>query len=72
VFWTEPSAYSARCSSADNAHVLEITPLHGAVRLTPSPAPYWGLHLLDAGLAQGNLLTIVRDEATAYVSHGGK
>ncbi len=71
VFWSEPGAYSARCSSANNAHVLEITPRHGAVKLTPSPQPYWGLHLLDAGIALGNLVAIVEDEAAAYVRQGG-
>jgi Protein of unknown function (DUF3089) len=72
VFWTAPGAYSARCSSANDANVLEITPRHGAVKLTPSPAPYWGLHLLDAGIALGNLVAIVDREAGAYVAHGGK
>jgi hypothetical protein len=72
VFWTEPDAYRARCSSANNAHVLEITPLHGAVKLTPSPAPYWGLHLIDAGIALGNLVAIVNTEGAAYTRAGGK
>jgi hypothetical protein len=52
--------------------VLEITPLHGAVKPNPSPTPVWGLHLLDANIALGNLITIVDDEAAAYVRHGGK
>jgi hypothetical protein len=72
VWWTEPRAYSARCSSANNAHVLEITPLHGAVKPAPSPTPVWGLHLLDANIALGNLITIVDDEAAAYVRAGGR
>lgn len=72
VFWSEPNAYSARCSSANNAHVLEITPLRGAIKPTPSPAPYWGLHLLDGGIALGNLVAIVDREAAAYVREGGK
>jgi Protein of unknown function (DUF3089) len=71
-FWTEPNAYSARCSSANDAHVLQITPMHGAVKLRPSPQPYWGLHLLDGGIALGNLLAIVDREAAAYVRHGGR
>ena len=72
MFWSEPGAYRARCSSANNAHVLEITPLHGAVRLTASPAPDWGLHLLDGGIALGNLIAIVDREAAAYTRAGGK
>jgi hypothetical protein len=71
-WWTEPDAYSARCSSADGANVLEITPLGGAVRPSPSPTPAWGLHLIDANIALGNLITIVDKEAAVYVAHGGK
>lgn len=62
----EPGAYSARCSSANNAHVLQITALHGAVSPKPSPDRTWGLHLLDANIALGNLLGIVNRETKAY------
>lgn len=72
VWWTEPNAYRARCSSANNANVLEIAPLQGAVKPTPSPTPAWGLHLVDANIALGNLIAIVNDEAAAYVRHGGR
>jgi Protein of unknown function (DUF3089) len=71
-WWTEPDAYTARCSSANNANVLQIKPLHGAVKPTPSPTPIWGLHLLDANIALGNLVSVVDAEAAAYVRHGGK
>lgn len=71
VWWTEPDAYSARCSSANNANVLEITPLHGAAKPAPSPTPAWGLHLIDANIALGNLIAIVDAEASAYVREGG-
>ena len=60
------------CSSADGANVLQITPLHGAVKPSPSPTPAWGLHLIDANVALGNLIAIVSQEAGAYVVHGGK
>ncbi|MHB1833627.1 MAG: DUF3089 domain-containing protein [Solirubrobacteraceae bacterium] len=63
---SEPGAYRARCSSADGANVLQITPLRGAQVPTPSPDPAWGLHLLDAQIALGNLVTDVRREAAAY------
>jgi hypothetical protein len=72
VWWTEPDAYTARCSSADHANVLQITPGAGAVKPTPSPTPAWGLHLLDANVALGNLIAIVEKEAAAYVAHGGR
>jgi hypothetical protein len=35
----------------------------------PSPDPTWGLHLLDANVELGNLLTVVRDEAKQYKAH---
>ena len=63
-----PGAYSARCSSAGGAHVLEITPLHGAPLIHYSPTPGWGLHLVDVNLALGNLITVVQREAAAYQS----
>ena len=42
VFVSEPGSYRAACSSANNANVLQITPVGGAQTLTPSPTPEWG------------------------------
>jgi Protein of unknown function (DUF3089) len=70
VWWTVPGAYSARCTTSNGATVLEITPLNGAPRPTPSPTPEWGLHLLDANIALGNLISIVKGEAAAFVASG--
>jgi hypothetical protein len=66
VWSSEPGAYRAHCSSAGGAHVLQISSLDGAQVATPSPDPTWGLHLLDANIELGNLLTVVKDEAHAY------
>jgi hypothetical protein len=63
---SEPGAYRAACSSANNANVLQITPLGGAITPKPSPDANWGLHLVDANIALGNLITLVRSEATAF------
>ncbi len=63
---TEPGAYRAQCSSAGGANVLQITALDGAQTATPSPDPTWGLHLLDANIALGNLISVVHSEANAY------
>jgi hypothetical protein len=63
---SEPGAYRAQCSSAGGANVLQIAALHGAQTATPSPDPTWGLHLVDANIALGNLLNVVRDEAAAF------
>jgi hypothetical protein len=59
VWSSLPGAYSARCSGAGGAHVLQITPRDGAQLPTPSPDPTWGLHLLDANIELGNLVSIV-------------
>lgn len=61
-----PGAYRARCSAAGGAHTLQITPVDGAPVFTPSPDPTWGLHLVDANIALGNLVSLVRSEAAAY------
>lgn len=63
----EPNAYRARCSSANHAHVLQITPINGAQTPHPSPDPRWGLHLIDANIALGNLVRIVGSETRAYL-----
>ena len=70
VWWSAPGAYSARCSSANNAHVLEISPRRGAKRPNPSPTPAWGLHVMDANVALGNLIAIVRTQAAAFTRSG--
>jgi Protein of unknown function (DUF3089) len=70
VWSSEPGAYRAQCSSANNANVLEITAVGGAATPKPSPTPDWGLHLLDANIELGNLVTIVKSEAAAFLKHG--
>lgn len=67
VWSTEPGAYRAECSSANGAHVLQITPQGGAQTPRPSPDGTWGLHLLDANVALGNLIAIVKSEAATFV-----
>jgi hypothetical protein len=66
VYWTSPNSYTAKCENSNGAHVLEITARNGAQTPTPAPTPQWGLHLLDANIALGNLLKIVRSEAAAF------
>jgi hypothetical protein len=66
VWWTAPRSYSARCQTLDGATVLEIKSLRGAPKPNPSPDPTWGLHLLDANIALGNLVAVVRTEERAF------
>jgi hypothetical protein len=70
VWYSLPRSYRAQCSSEGGADVLEIAPLGGAQTPTPSPTPGWGLHLLDANIALGNLLGLVHAESTAYLRRG--
>jgi hypothetical protein len=61
-----PRSYRARCSSAGGANVLQISPLNGAPTPKASPDPTWGLHLMDANIALGNLVQLVRVQGAAY------
>jgi hypothetical protein len=67
VWSEEPGAYSAQCISSGGANVLQIIPQKGAQTPLPSPDPTWGLHLLDANVELGNLLTDVDNEYTEYL-----
>jgi Protein of unknown function (DUF3089) len=68
VWSREPGAYRARCSTANGASVLKISPLGGAQVATASPDPTWGLHLLDANIALGDLIAVVKSEAAAVLT----
>ena len=70
VWGSEPGSYQGRCSTAGGASVLEITPLHGAQVAKPSPDPTWGLHLLDANIALGNLIGLVKTESAVFSASG--
>jgi DUF3089 family protein len=66
-----PGAYKAHCSNANGASVLQIVAQHGAPTPHPSPDPTWGLHLLDANIALGNLVRLVHTESIAYAKRRG-
>lgn len=63
-----PRAYTAQCSGAGGAHVLQVTPLDGAPNFKPSPDATWGLHLVDANIALGNLVALVRAQGAVWTS----
>jgi len=66
--WIEAAgAYTARCSSANNANVLLISSNGAAPVLMPSPTAAWGLHLVDANIALGNLVDVVAKQGATYV-----
>ncbi len=64
---TYPKLYSARCEHANNASWLQIdvANINGDPRpkVTESIGPTWGLHLYDFGLALGNLVGLVKQQA---------
>ena len=62
-----PGSYRARCSSAGGADVLTISSLGGAPVFSPSPTPSWGLHLVDANIALGDLVGLVRTQAANWL-----
>jgi hypothetical protein len=63
--WLTAQAYTARCVTENGAHVLRITPLPGAPTLKALPDATWGLHLVDANIALGDLITVVGKQIEA-------
>lgn len=61
-----PGSYRGRCSSAAGADVLRIAPLGGAPVFQPSPSAEWGLHLLDANIALGEQVGLIRRQAAHW------
>ena len=65
--WTlVDGGYRGACSKAGGASFLKLTPRAGAPDFKPSPDPRWGLHLVDANIALGDLLDLMRTQARAY------
>jgi hypothetical protein len=67
--WVEyRRAYRAECVNDNGANVLRVTPLGNSPLLDPSPDPTWGLHLVDANIALGNLVDVVHRQAHRWVA----
>jgi hypothetical protein len=58
--------FTGRCAHSAGANVLRVSSANGTPVLNPSPDPTWGLHLLDANVAQGDLVSLVASEAARY------
>jgi hypothetical protein len=67
AWYSYPGAYRGRCSSAGGANVLMIDALGGAPVFKASPDPTWGLHLVDANIALGDLVDLVRTQAARWL-----
>jgi hypothetical protein len=63
---TIPNAVTGRCSRAGGANVLRVQPLNAAFDVQPLPDATWGLHLLDANVALGDLADLVRRQIALY------
>jgi hypothetical protein len=61
-------AYTARCSHAGGASVLQLRPASNVFTLTPVPDVTWGLHLADANIALGNLADLVRRQIALHTT----
>jgi hypothetical protein len=67
--WIEAQAFTGTCSAEGGIHVLKITGAPGAPTLKPLPDATWGLHLVDANIALGDLVTLVHGQAARYAAH---
>jgi hypothetical protein len=66
TFVQSDGAFTGRCSRAGDAHVLRIDSAPGTPVPKASPTPQWGLHLIDANVAQGDLVKVLRRQIRAY------
>jgi Protein of unknown function (DUF3089) len=70
--WIEAKgAYSGTCDSSDDADVLQISSLGGAPVLNPVPDATWGLHLVDANIALGNAVNLLKRQSKTYGKQAG-
>jgi hypothetical protein len=78
-----PGLLSAQCVANARGAYLAVTlhPTPGGARVNDiagdlisggKAAPEWGLHLIDANLAMGNLIAILGEETKAYLAGTGK
>ena len=71
AFVSAPGLLTAECKTNEYATYLEVT-VHGnpsdprVDNIGGDLTPQWGLHLVDVNVAIGNLVDIVRQQASAY------
>jgi pimeloyl-ACP methyl ester carboxylesterase len=66
TFLQSRAAFTGRCSRAGGAHVLRIASAPGTPVPKPSPSADWGLHLVDANIALGDLVNVLRRQIRTY------
>jgi hypothetical protein len=72
TFVQSTGAFTGRCSRAGGAHVLRIASAPGTPVPKASPTPEWGLHLVDANIAQGDLVNVVRRQVRTFSNRRGR
>jgi hypothetical protein len=65
-FIESKAAFSGECSTDGGASFLKVTSKEGAPVPTASPDAKWGLHLLDANVAQGDILRLLKTQIAGY------
>ena len=68
TFVQSDGSFTGRCSRAGGAHVLRIASTPGTPVPRASPTPDWGLHLLDANIAQGDLVKVLRRQIGVFAN----
>jgi Protein of unknown function (DUF3089) len=82
-FVSVPGLLTAECVANDKGSYLAVTvhgdpadprtdDIVGDVMVNGQVLADWGLHLIDANLAMGNLIDIVRQQGKAYLANKGK
>jgi len=82
-FVSVPGLLTAECVSNEKGSYLAVTvhedpkdsrtdDISGDVVVNGQVRADWGLHLIDVGVAMGNLIDIVRDQSKAYRANGKK
>jgi Protein of unknown function (DUF3089) len=64
--WVQSQAYVGACDPSNDADVLQISPVDGAPVLNAVPDQTFGLHLVDANIALGNLVDDVAHQAQVW------
>jgi hypothetical protein len=66
TFIESHGAFTGACSREGGAHVLRIAPAPGTPLPKASPTADWGLHLVDANIALGELVQVVRRQIRGF------
>ena len=61
-----PRGVRAFCSKAGGASVLRVRPVGSTFTVSPVPDPAWGVHLVDASIALGDLTELVKRQIARY------